>query len=65
MGNNISKMISILTIIPFIIKWYYLLFKNNQVKKKQKNIVSQNEFVEWGQFLEIEELDNCNRDKMI
>ena len=36
MGNNISKMISILTIIPFIIKWYYLLFKNNQVKKKKK-----------------------------
>ena len=65
MGNNISKMISILTIIPFIMKWYYLLFKNNQVKKKQKNIVSQNEFVEWGQFLEIEELYNCNRDKMI
>ena len=60
MGNYIQKVITVLAIIPYISKWFNL---NKQQKiNKELNIKREKkDFVEWGQFIE---LDNYNRDKM-
>tara|TARA_B100000900_G_scaffold322308_1_gene281682 strand:+ start:2905 stop:3087 length:183 start_codon:yes stop_codon:yes gene_type:complete len=59
MGNYIQKVITVLAIAPYISKWFNL---NKQQKIKEKNIkIEENNFVEWGQFIE---LDNYNRDKI-
>ena len=54
MGNYIQKVITIFTVIPYISKWLNLI-KEQNIKREE------NYFVEWGQFIE---LDNYNRDKM-
>tara|TARA_B100000282_G_C31546167_1_gene405296 strand:- start:121 stop:306 length:186 start_codon:yes stop_codon:yes gene_type:complete len=60
MGNYIQKVITILTIIPYIPKWFNLI-KQQKIYKKPNIKRKENNFVEWGQFIE---LDNYNRDKM-
>lgn len=62
MGNYIQKVITIFAIIPYISKWFNL--KNTKINKKSKFEREKNDFVEWGQFIELEELNNYNRDKM-
>ena len=59
MGNYIQKVITIFAIIPYISKWFNL--KREKINKKPKFEREKNDFVEWGQFIE---LDNYNRDKM-
>tara|TARA_B110001450_G_scaffold216255_1_gene209781 strand:- start:499 stop:684 length:186 start_codon:yes stop_codon:yes gene_type:complete len=60
MGNYIQKVITIFAIIPYLSKLFNLNKEN--IIKKEKNIIRQeHDFVEWGQFIE---LDNYNRDKM-
>ena len=63
MGNYIQKVITVLAIVPYISKWLNL---NKQQKiNKEPNIEREkNDFVEWGQFIDVEELNNCNREKM-
>ena len=59
MGNYIQRVITVLAIVPYISKWFNLI---KQQKIKEQNIKREkNNFVEWGQFIE---LDNYNRDKM-
>jgi len=62
MGNYIQKVITVLAIIPYISKWLNL---NKQQNIKEINIKREedNEVV-WGQFIELEELNNRNREKM-
>tara|TARA_X000000368_G_scaffold395756_1_gene363486 strand:- start:207 stop:401 length:195 start_codon:yes stop_codon:yes gene_type:complete len=63
MGNYMQKLITVIAIIPYISKWFNL---NKQQKfNKEQNIKREedNEVV-WGQFIELEELNNCNREKM-
>tara|TARA_Y100000389_G_C17025783_1_gene300998 strand:- start:154 stop:348 length:195 start_codon:yes stop_codon:yes gene_type:complete len=64
MGNYIQKVITVLAIIPYISKWFNLnkqqkIYKERNVKREENNIV------EWGQFIELEELNNYNRDKTL
>tara|TARA_B100001250_G_C19175382_1_gene518548 strand:- start:50 stop:244 length:195 start_codon:yes stop_codon:yes gene_type:complete len=63
MGNYIQKVITVLAIVPYISKWLNL---NKQQKiNKEQNIKREEENeVVWGQFIELEELNNCNREKM-
>ena len=63
MGNYIQKAITILAVIPYISKWLNLnkpqdINKERNVKREEDNEVI------WGQFIELEELNNCNREKM-
>jgi hypothetical protein len=63
MGNYIQKVITVLAIIPYISKWFNLnkqqkIYKGQTVKREENTIV------EWGQFIELEELNNYNRDKI-
>lgn len=53
MCNYMKKLITVIEIIPYILKWLNL--------NKEENIKRKDDFVEWGQFIE---LDNNNRDKM-
>lgn len=53
MCNYMKKLITVIAIIPYILKW---LNKENIINKREEN-----DLVEWGQFIE---LDNYNRDKM-
>jgi len=62
MGNYIQKVITILAIIPYISKWFNL--KREKINKKTKFEREKKDFVEWGQFIELEELNNYNRDKI-
>ena len=64
MGNYIQKVITVLAIIPYISKWFNLnkqqkIYKGQTVKREENTIV------EWGQFIELEELNNYNRDKTL
>ena len=59
MGNYIYKITAFIYIIPYM----YQVFINCNHKKKKKyyEIREENDFIEWGQFIE---LDNYNRDKI-
>ena len=54
MGNYFEKVISIIAITQYLPKWFKM-YKETNIK------IQENDFVEWGQFIE---LDNYNRDKM-
>lgn len=63
MGNYVQKVITIIAIIPYISKWFNLN-KNKNINKKQNIKREENNEVVWGQFIKLEELNNCNREKM-
>ena len=63
MGNYIQKVITVLALIPYISKWFNLN-KQQKINKEQNIRRDEDNEVIWGQFIELEELNNCNRDKM-
>ena len=64
MGNYIQKIITVITIIPYVSKWFNLN-KQQEINKEQNIKREKNNIVEWGQFIELDELDNYNRDKTL
>tara|TARA_B100000035_G_C21004614_1_gene556602 strand:+ start:485 stop:679 length:195 start_codon:yes stop_codon:yes gene_type:complete len=64
MGNYIQKVITVFTIIPYISKWFNLN-KQQKIYKGQTVEREANSIIEWGQFIELEELNNYNRDKTL
>lgn len=64
MGNYIQKVITVLAIIPYVSKWFNLN-KQQEINKEQNIRRKEDNIVEWGQFIELEELDNYNRDKTL
>ena len=64
MGNYIQKIITVITIIPYVSKWFNLN-KQQEINKEQNIRRKEDNIVEWGQFIELDELDNYNRDKTL
>mgnify|MGYP001181650733 FL=1 len=63
MGNYIQKLITVIAIIPYVSKWFNLN-KQQKINKEQNIRREEDNEVVWGQFIELEELNNCNREKM-